>query len=182
MNTPVIDPGLHLPAPDEYAQFYAGYVAAAAEAEVRPLLEQQVSSLQSACEPLSESAALFRYAPGKWSIKEVIGHLSDCERVFSYRALCISREETAALPGFDENTYVAAGNFDRRSLDDLLEDLRSVRTATLALFDSVEPHAWTRRGTANGTEVSLRAVAYIIAGHMQHHLRTLRERYGLAMA
>ncbi|CAN5164291.1 DinB family protein [soil metagenome] len=175
------DSGLRLPAPDEYAPFYAGYIATAAEADVRMLLEQQVPALRMACEPLSEAGADYRYAPGKWSVKEVIGHLSDSERVFSYRALCIARGEHAALPGFDENDYVAAANFERRSTRDLLRELESARATTLTLSASVEPQAWTRRGIANQLEVSLRAIAYIIAGHMQHHLGTLGERYNLVI-
>lgn len=175
-------PRIPLPAPDEYAPHYAGYVAAVARADVRALLEQQVVALRVACAALSDSDALYRYAPGKWSIKEVVGHLSDTERVLSGRALRVSRGDATPLPGFDEDAYVAAAGFDRRSLEDLLTELDRVRASTLALLDSVEPQGWERRGVANGVEVSLRAIAHIIAGHAQHHSRILGERYGLRVS
>lgn len=173
------DTRIPAPTPDEYAPFYAGYVAAVAGADVRALLLRQLPALDAACASLSDADALHRYAPGKWSIKEVVGHLADTERVFSYRALRVARGDATPLPGFDENAFVAAAGFDRRPLGELLDELRRVRASTLALLDGVEPEAWERRGTASGVEVSLRAIAHIMAGHVEHHLHILRERYGL---
>lgn len=167
------------PLPGEYAPPYEAYVAAAAGTDVRALLERQIVRLQAACAPLSEEEARYRYAPSKWSIKEVIGHLGDSERVFAYRALRIGRGDATPLPGFDENAFVAGGGFDDRTLGDLLEELASVRAATLRLFDGMAADAWERRGQASGAEVSVRALAYIIAGHTEHHLRILAERYGV---
>lgn len=170
------------PAPGEYAPFYAGYVAAVAGADVRALFGRQCAVLDAACAALSEEGALHRYAPGKWSIKEVVGHLSDTERVFAYRALRVARGDVTPLPGFDENDFVAASGSDRRPLGALLNELRLVRASTLALLDGMDAEAWERRGTASGAQVSLRALAHIMAGHVEHHLRILGERYGLPVA
>jgi uncharacterized damage-inducible protein DinB len=169
------------PADGEYAPFYAGYVAAVAGVDLRPFLTRQLDRLDAACGALSDADALARYAPGKWSIKEVLGHLADVERIFTYRTLRIARGDTTPLPGFDENAYVVAAGADGRSLDSLREELRQVRAATLSLLDSVAPDAWERRGTASGAEVSVRALAHMAAGHVEHHLGILRERYGLAV-
>ena len=173
---------IRAPQSDEFAQFYAGYVAAIGNEDVPALLEGQIPTLRQVCADLSEEQALYRYAPGKWSVKEVIGHLADSERVFAYRALRISRGDRTPLPGFDEKSYVAAGDFDRRGIDELLDDLEVLRTSTLRLFKHVEAERWEWRGVANGKEVSLRALAYIIAGHTQHHTRILASRYGLKFA
>lgn len=173
------DPRIPAPAPGEYAPFYQGYVAAVAGADVRALLAEQVPSLMAACAVLDDDGARHRYAPEKWSIKEVVGHLSDTERVFAYRALRICRGDPTPLAGFDENAYVAAAGFDRRPLSHLLEELMRVRAATLALLDGVDAGAWERRGVANGAEVSVRGLAHIIAGHAQHHRAILDARYGL---
>lgn len=167
------------PAAEEYAPFYAGYVASVGDADVVRLLETQPAELRLLCEPLSEEGALARYAPGKWSVKEVVGHLSDAERVFSYRLLRISRGDATPLAGYDEGRYVAAARFDRLPLALLLEELGAVRASTLALAREIEPDAWALTGEANGFRVSARALAFITAGHMRHHVGVLRERYGL---
>jgi hypothetical protein len=121
----------------------------------------------------------FAYAPGKWSVKEVIGHMGDVERVMAYRALRFARNDATPLPGFDENTYVPAAIFGRRNIDDLVDELEVIREATTQLLRHLDEAALARRGVANGAEVSVRALAYIIAGHERHHLRVLRERYGV---
>jgi hypothetical protein len=118
-----------------------------------------------------------RYAPGKWTVKEVIGHLIDDERIFAYRALCLARGDTRPLPGFDENEYVAATGFESRTLASLIDEYRSVRAATLALFENLTAKEWARRGIVNGYEVSVRGLAFHMAGHELHHLRMLREKY-----
>jgi len=172
-------PGLTPPAPEEYASFYAGYVAGVAGADVAALLERQPAALREACAGLSDEGARFRYAPGKWSIKEVVGHLCDVERVFSYRALRIGRGDATPLPGFDENAYAAAAGADDRPLEELLDEFVAVRASTLALLAGFGPEAWTRTGNANGHPMSLRAQVHVVAGHVRHHLRLLGERYGL---
>lgn|SRR5262245_11467910 len=129
---------------------------------------------------VSESQAMFRYEPGKWSVKEVVGHVIDGERVFAYRTLRIARADRTPLPGFDETKWVPEGHFDRRSLPDLVAEYSAVRAATIALLSSLEPEALTRRGTANDQEVSVRALAHIMAGHELHHVALLKERYKLA--
>ncbi|MEA2237807.1 MAG: hypothetical protein QOC81_2531 [Thermoanaerobaculia bacterium] len=118
-----------------------------------------------------------RYAPGKWTVKEVIGHLIDDERIFAYRALCVARGDTRPLPGFDENEYVAAADFESRTIASLIDEYRSVRAATLSLFESLTAEEWVRRGNVNGYEASVRGLAFHMAGHELHHLRTLREKY-----
>jgi uncharacterized damage-inducible protein DinB len=120
-----------------------------------------------------------RYAPGKWTVKEVIGHLIDDERIFAYRALCVARRDARPLPGFEENEYVAATNFESRLLVNLIAEYRAVRAATLTLFEPMTAEEWLRRGNVNGYEASVRGLAFHMAGHELHHLRTLRERYEL---
>ena len=171
-----------IPGSDEYAPFYAGYVAAVVESDVLSLLERQGPTLRATFAGLSDDDAMARYAPGKWSIKEVIGHITDAERIFAYRALRIGREDATPMEGFDENAYVAASAFDRRPLADLLGDFDANRAATLRLLRGFGPDPWERRGVANGRPVSLRALAYIMAGHVQHHMRVLEERYGVGTA
>jgi hypothetical protein len=168
------------PGPDEFAPFYADYIA-----EVPPgahpvdLLATQLAELPRLLGTVQESGAAYRYAPGKWSIKEVVGHVSDAERVFAYRLLRIGRGDETPLPGFDENQYVPAGAFDARTLTDLVGEWVAIREATLALVRGLPAEAWARRGVANGRPISARALAYIIPGHVQHHLGVLRTRYGI---
>lgn len=165
------------PESSEYASFYAGYVAAVAGQDIRSLLEQQPHTLHECCASLSDAQANFRYAPGKWSVKEIIGHLSDAERVFAYRLFRISRGDTTPLPGFDENQYVAVANSDDRTLEDLLDEFATVREATLRLLKTIAEPALRYETVASGTPVSVRAQLHIIAGHVAHHLNILHERY-----
>src|SRR5262245_34575767 len=165
--------------PDEAAPFYADFLAAFADGQVGAHLGTQVAELEALCAGLNESSATVGYAEGKWTIKEVIGHLLDTERVFAYRLLRISRGDAIELPGFDENVYVPEGQFNLRSLSTLLSDFKLQRASTLALVHSIPDAAWTRVGTANGSRTSARALPLIIAGHTAHHFRILRERYGL---
>jgi hypothetical protein len=167
------------PTPEEYAPFYAGYVAALEGDDVAGLLQRQPQTASLLCAGLSDAEARHRYAEGKWSVKEVLGHLSDAERVFGYRALRLSRGDSTPLAGFDERAYVAAGGFDSRRVPVLLNDFAVARMATLSLLRSFDDAAWERDGLVNGSRMTVRAIAYIIAGHVQHHFRILRERYGL---
>lgn len=169
------------PDADEYAPFYAGYVALVREHDPVGLLKRQVPVFRSVCAGMHEAEALLRYAPDKWSIKQVVGHLSDTERVLSYRLFRISRGDGTPLSGFDENAYVEAAGFDRRPVRALLGELESVRAGTLRLIESIPPGAWTLQGMANGLPVSTRALLFILAGHVEHHFGILRTRYGLAV-
>ncbi|HEX9108815.1 MAG TPA: DinB family protein, partial [Longimicrobiales bacterium] len=126
---------------------------------------------------MSDEQADFAYAPGKWTIKQVVGHLADTERVMSARALCFARGEQAPLPAFDENAYVDNAGFEQRTLESLVQELRAVRAASVALFDGLGAEAWTRRGTASGHGITVRALAWVIVGHELHHRAILRERY-----
>jgi len=167
------------PTPDEYPAAFQAYVGPVEVSRGPELLLTQPDRLGTRLGGLSEAAALARYAPGKWSVKEVIGHLSDVERVMSYRLLRIARGDATPLPGFDENEYVAGAGFDRRPLMDLLDDFRAVRGSTATLVEGLPTQAWVRRGSMSGLPVSARALFYITVGHVEHHGRILRERYAL---
>jgi hypothetical protein len=170
-------PSAHRPEPGEYAEYYARYVSLTSGEDICSILEGQSGELSTLLTPLTASQAGHRYAPGKWSIGEVVGHLSDTERVMAYRALRIARGDSTPLPGFDENLFVERSGHGERPLADLLAELAAVRASTVTLFRGLPEEAWGRRGQANGKEVSVRAIAYIIAGHELHHRRILEERY-----
>jgi uncharacterized damage-inducible protein DinB len=161
----------------EFAPFYAGYVAAVPEGDILSILRRGGSEWETVLATLPEARADYRYAEGKWSIRQVVGHLSDAERIFSYRALRIARGDQSPLASFDENAYAETAGSDRRTLSALAAELKIVREGTIALFNSLPEEAWTRTGTASGKTVSVRALAYITAGHAEHHLKILRERY-----
>ncbi len=167
------------PQPDEAAPSYQGYIAAVSGENIGEQLAGQPAEVERLLGPLDDRAALARYAPGKWSVKEIVGHLSDTERIFGYRILRIARADSTPLPGFDENAYVPAAHFDQRSLDSLLAEFRAVRLSTVALADGLIPEAWTRWGEASGKRITSRALIYSIVGHVNHHMAVLRERYGV---
>ena len=167
------------PAAGEYAPFYAGYVARVPPGDVLARLRRQIGETAALLRPLDAAKARHRYAPGKWSVIEVLGHLCDAERVFAYRVLRIARGDETPLAGFDENIYVPAGEFERRSITDVLGEFEAVRAATVALLGSLPEAAWTRWGVASGQRVTVRALAHIIAGHELHHVDVLRTRYGV---
>ena len=168
------------PTSEEYAPYYGKYVSLVPDDEmdvVHHLADQHhetVDALRKA-----KGKGDFAYEPGKWTIKEVVGHMCDTERVMAYRALRFSRGDQTELPGFEQNDYVAASNFNSRTIDDLLEELWSVRAATLSLAKHLPKDSLARRGVASGNPVTVRALLYIIAGHERHHLGILRDRYGL---
>jgi hypothetical protein len=174
-------PLLTPPEADEFAPFYARYVALVQDEDLAAVLARQPDLLQESCAPLSEEQALHRYEPGKWSIKEVVGHLVDAERIFSYRALRIGRGDPTPLARFDENLYVAAGGFDRMPLGDLVDDFATARRQTLAILRGFGAEELRRIGTASDKPVSTRAVLYITAGHVRHHLGILASRYGVTV-
>jgi hypothetical protein len=164
---------------DEAAPFYKDFLAAFPDGRVGNHLQAQAVELEELCAGLTESRAMFRYAEGKWTIKEVIGHLLDTERVFAYRLLRISRGDATELPGFDETAYTPEGQFNLRRIEELVSEFTLQRASTLALVNGIPPAAWSRVGTANGFRTSARALVYVILGHTAHHWRILRERYRL---
>jgi hypothetical protein len=165
------------PHAEEYADSYGRYVALVPDGDILELLAVQATETQALLRPLGPEQASHRYAPGKWSVTELAGHLCDAERIFSYRALCFARGDETPLPGFDEDAYVPNGGFERRGLADVLDELRVVRQSTILLFHGLDEAASLRRGTANGDPMSTRAAAYVIAGHERHHVGVLRQRY-----
>ena len=170
-------PPISRPAAAEYDPYYGRYIEKVPEGDLLRTLETQARETQALLAGLSDAKALHRYAAGKWSIKQVVGHVADTERVYAYRALRFARADATALPGFDENAWVPAGTFDARPLADLAAELDAVRRATLALFRGLDAAALARRGTANDAAVSVRAIVWIIAGHERHHVALLHERY-----
>jgi hypothetical protein len=171
--------GLSRPAENEYAAHYAGYVAGVPDGDVVELLQRQGSDAAALLGRVSEDRSHFRYAEGKWTIREVIGHLSDSERVFTYRALTFARGDATPLPPFDENAWAETSNADSRFVSALVDEMQAVRAATVGLFRGFSDKEWERWGTASGHKITVRALAYIVAGHEKHHLKVLRERYGL---
>ena len=165
------------PSSNEYAPYYDRYISLVTEPNALEALERQLAEMLPVLRSVSEAQAGHRYAPGKWSIRQVLGHLIDAERVFAYRALRFARADRTPLPGFDENTYAEAAGSDRRSLRDLIEEIELVRRANVAMLRGFEEAAWTRIGTANDVEMSVRALAFVIAGHGCHHTNILKERY-----
>ena len=169
--------GMRRPRDEEYAEFYRGYVGLVPEDDVLAVLAGQPKALRDLIARVPADRETFRYGPGKWSIREVIGHIGDAERVFGYRAFCISRGEQASLPAFDENTYIEESGYDRRAASELVEVFASLRFANLADLRVIGPDVWDRVGKANRTPVSVRALAYILAGHVRHHVAILSDRY-----
>ena len=168
------------PETSEYASAFANYVANVSEDDVLAAMEAQSRETAALLARVDEEKGSYRYGPEKWSVKEVVGHFTDAERVFAYRALAIARGDQASLPGFDENEYMRHSNFDQRSMRSIADEYATARAATLAEFRGFSDEAWQRRGTANNNPVSVRALARICLGHERHHLRVLRERYGLS--
>jgi len=165
------------PSNDEYDPYYATYIGLIKDAGVLAVLRQQQSTTESWIRSLTADQASTRYAPDKWSVKEVLGHMCDTERIFAYRSLCIARGESQSLPGMDQDVYARVADFDSRSVESQAEEYAAVRAATLALFESLDVEAWDRSGVANGVAISVRALAFIIAGHERHHMTLLRDRY-----
>lgn len=165
------------PEPDEYAPYAAQYVALVEGSDILAALDREPAVVPGLVSSLSEERAGHRYAPEKWSVKQVVGHVADTERIFAYRALRIARGDQTPLAAFQQNGYVDAAGFDRRSLADLLHEFSTVRAASVSLLKSFDPEAWTRRGVASEHPVSVRALAYLIAGHELHHAAILKEKY-----
>lgn len=166
-----------LPDRTEAAEYYFTYINQVPPGDICGILEAQLPETLDVLRGIPEERSLHRYAPGKWSIREVASHLNDTERLFAFRALWFARGFDSPLPSFDQNVAIAGAAADDRSLSSHVEEFRAVRAATLALFRDLSADAWTRRGVASGNPFSVRALAYITAGHVAHHLKILRERY-----
>ncbi|MBO7748896.1 DinB family protein [Paenibacillus sp. MWE-103] len=167
---------LQQPAADEFGGHFGIYIGLV-EGDVLTTLEDNRKQLAALYAAMTDSQALYRYAPGKWSLKEVLGHLADTERIMSYRMLRIARGDTTPLPGFEQDDYVTRAGFDDLSVARLLADYEAVRASTLSLIGTIAPEAWARKGTASGTAMSARAFAHVIAGHELHHLAIIRAQY-----
>lgn len=168
---------MNLPRPDEYAEFFSGYIKLIPHDNIIKLLEDGRDELQSLLKSIPEDKGNYSYEEGKWSIKELLGHMADVERVHAYRALCFSRGETKSLPGFEQDDYVKAADFNKRSLGGLAEELLLIRNANLSLFKSFDEETLMRRGKSNNNDFTVRAMMFIIAGHELHHMKILKERY-----
>ncbi|MGP4041051.1 DinB family protein [Gracilibacillus sp. D59] len=168
---------MNRPEKKEYADFYANYVVIVPEGKIIDILEMQREDVLKRFRKLTEAQADFRYAPGKWSMKEVIGHLADTERYMTYRLFCIARGEKAQLPGHDQDEFVKEAMFDSYPITTLVEDYISVRNATIKLLKNLRNDVWSNWGNANGFPVTVRALAFIIAGHELHHMKILTDRY-----
>ncbi|OXS59579.1 DinB family protein [Rossellomorea vietnamensis] len=165
------------PETNEYPPYYKEYVNNVPDGELLQILDDQQKETKELLKDLSEETAEYQYAPGKWTIKEVIGHITDTERIMCYRLLSIARGEKGMLPGYTDDDYVKRGQFNRFSLSDLLHHQALVRQHTILLLSSLDEEAMRQRGNANGSEVTALAIAYIIAGHEIHHRRLIKDRY-----
>jgi DinB superfamily len=165
------------PEAGEYAEFYANYISKVPGTDVLGVLEAQRLQMLRLFAGRSERDGGFRYAAGKWTVKEVLGHITDTERIFTYRALRIGRGDVTPLPGFEQDDFVRNGGFAARTLADLAEEFGAVRNASIALFRSFDEEALSRRGVASQKEVTVRALGFITAGHQIHHRMILEERY-----
>ena len=167
------------PEASEYPAFYGKYIAGVGDANIIDVLRDTGRELDEAVARIAEEKGSYRYAEGKWTIRTLLGHVIDAERIFTYRALRLARGDSTPLPGFDENTFAANAESDTRSVAALRAELAAVRASTVELFASLPDSAWTRTGTVNNGQVSVRALGYITAGHARHHLAILQERYGV---
>jgi hypothetical protein len=165
------------PGTGDYAEFYEKYVSLISSNDILGVLEAHLRQMTTLFTGRSEREGDFRYAPDKWSVKEVLGHVTDTERIFAYRALRIARGDQTPLSSFEQDDYVRAASFHQRKLANIVEEFADVRRASLALYRSLNEEAWSRRGVANKNEVTVRALAFITAGHELHHRRILEERY-----
>jgi len=165
------------PGTGEYAEFYAGYVKRVPAGDVVATIRDQLPETMALLSGVDPERTKSGYAPGKWSIRDVVLHMADTERVMAYRALRIARADTTPLASFDENAWTPMAGANARSMDSLLGELEATRRATVAMLEGLPAEAWARVGTASGKPVSVRALAWIIAGHERHHVAVIRERY-----
>jgi len=169
--------GIMRPNKGDYNEYYQQYIDQVKGDDIfRILIEQNMES-QNILNSFPESKGNYKYAEGKWTVKEVIGHLMDVERIFAYRALCIGRGETKPLPGMDQDSYVANGNFNKRQIFDLVYEYRLLRESNILLFGSFDKSILQNRGNASGYEVTVLALMFMTAGHEKHHLKVLTDKY-----
>lgn len=165
------------PKKDEHIEYYSTYIDKVPDGDIVDTLTRQTDEVVSFLRSIPETKHDHAYAPGKWTIKQIVGHLSDGERVFQYRAFRFSRADSTPVPGFDENLYVDNAPFPKVSMSDLIAEFEDLRRASIHLLSNMSEEAMSRRGTANGHEISVRAIAFILAGHVTHHVGVIRSRY-----
>lgn len=165
------------PKPGDYPAYYGAYLLAARDGDLATALKHASEQQHATCAMVPGDRWEYRYAPGKWTTKEVLQHIIDMERVFAYRAFCFARNERNELPGADEDAYQAEARTGRRKVPDILREMEAVRRATVELFESLDGEALARGGTANGKHITVPALGWVIAGHAEHHLGIIRERY-----
>lgn len=168
---------MNRPEKSEYAEYYEKYVSLVEETDIVSALKNQASEIENLFNKMSDEKSNFRYAAGKWKIRELLGHIVDAERVFAYRALRFSRNDETPLASFEENSYVANGNFGNTKLADLAAEFSLLRQSNVLMFKNLTVEAWNKTGTASDNKVSVRALAYIMVGHVRHHINILKERY-----
>ena len=168
------------PASNEYGEYYAGYVSKVPDGDIFDLLGQQIEALCNMLAGLTDEQANYRFGPKEWSIKEVIGHINDTERVFAYRALRFSRADENPLHGFDQDLFVKNSNYSQRTLPDLLQEFELLRRANLLVFKNLSPETYMRWGTASNNKFTVRAMLYIMVGHVNHHIGSLHTDYSVA--
>jgi hypothetical protein len=168
------------PVENEFAPYYMRYISLVPEDDLLSVLQNQLADLTLFAAAVAPEYEKYCYAPGKWSLREVVGHLIDSERVFGYRAFCISRGDTALLAIFDENLYVAMSRYDERPLPDLVLEFELIRRSNLLFLAQLTDDAWKRMGSVGNNPVSVRALAFIMAGHVRHHLNIMLERYSVS--
>lgn len=165
------------PLSNEYPEYYHRYVSLVPDGEIAEVLREQQIETSALLNSVDGASVERAYAPGKWTLKEVIGHMADTERVMSYRMLAMARNEGSHLQGMDQDLYVLSANFNQFSWEDLLVGLQTARASTLSLLSTIDDDAWIRQGTVWNVPVSTRAIAYIISGHELHHLKMIRDKY-----
>jgi uncharacterized damage-inducible protein DinB len=170
------------PQKGDYADYFERYISLVPSGDFMEFLQTQREDLLRLLSPLSDQQAEFRYAAGKWSIKEVLGHVNDTERIFAYRLLRISRGDQTPLASFEQDNYVQTGNFTARTMKDLLDEFSAIRESTISLVQSLDAAAWQRRGVASQKEITTTALAFVIAGHVRYHHNLIEDRYLQARA
>ncbi len=170
-------PQIARPGANEYFEYYHGYISKVEGADLLTTLRQRRDLVADLYSSISEDRSRFRYAEGKWSIRELLGHLVDTERVFAFRSLSFARGDAGPIPGMDQDEFMRHANFDERDLEDILKEFLLVRESNISMFSSLPTDAWDRRGVASGYEFTVRALGYIIAGHEIHHTDILIARY-----
>lgn len=168
---------LKRPGKDEYAPYYETYISKVPDEDYEVFLKSQLDEILALFGNFDDEKGLYRYASGKWSLKEVLGHITDTERVMSYRMLRIARGDSTVLPGFDQDVFIANTSFDEVSIEVLLHDFKAVRKATLTLLQTIADSAWSRQGNVSTFDITARGLAYVIAGHAEHHVSVVQERY-----